>query len=100
MRWKIKKTEIRINIAAITLKIRSILDSIKLNVSIQKLYGLWITDLVIGGSLLKILNGAPITKIKSRNGMDRIKIKLFLIEKFMCGERGIRTLDTLTSITP
>ena len=55
---------------------------------------------MIGGSLLNILNGAPITKIKSRNGMDRIKIKLFLIEKFICGERGIRTLDTLTSITP
>ena len=67
------------NIAAITLKIRSILDSIRLNVSTQKLYGLWITDLVIGGSLLNILNGAPITKIKSKNGMDRIKIKLFFI---------------------
>ena len=51
------------------------------------------TDLVMGGSLLKILNGAPITKIKSRNGMDKIKIKLFLIEKFICGERGIRTLE-------
>lgn len=71
------------NKAAMKLKIKSILDSIKLNVSTQKLYGLWITDLVIGGSLLNILNGAPITKIKSRNGMDRIKIKLFLIEKFI-----------------
>ena len=88
------------NKAAMKLKIKSILDSIRLNVSTQKLYGLWITDLVIGGSLLNILNGAPITKIKIRNGMDRIKIKLFLIEKFICGERGIRTLDTLTSITP
>jgi hypothetical protein len=55
---------------------------------------------VIGGSLLNILNGAPIAKIRSRIGMDKIKIKLFLIEKFICGERGIRTLDTLTSITP
>ena len=55
---------------------------------------------MIGGSLLNILNGAPISKIKSRNGIDSIKITLFLIEKFMCGERGIRTLDTLTSITP
>ena len=81
------------NIAAIKLKIRSILDSIRLNVSTQKLYGLWITDRVIGGSLLNILNGVPITKIKSRNGTDSIKIKLFLIEKFMCGERGIRTLE-------
>lgn len=71
------------NKAAMKLKIKSILDSIRLNVSTQKLYGLWITDLVIGGSLLNILNGAPITKIKSRNGMDRIKIKLFLIEKFI-----------------
>ena len=88
------------NTPAITLKIKSIFDWIASNVSTQKLYGLWMTDLVMGGSLLKILNGAPITKIKSRNGMDRIKIKLFLIEKFMCGERGIRTLDTLTSITP
>ena len=66
--------------AAIVLKIRSILDSIRLNVSTQKLYGLWITERVIGGSLLKILNGAPTTKIKSRNGIDRKKIKLFLIE--------------------
>ena len=81
------------------LKIRSILDSIILNVSTQKLYGLWITDWVIGGSLLNILKGAPITKIKSRNGIDRIKIKLFLIEKFICGERGIRTLDTLSAYT-
>ena len=88
------------NRAAIVLKIKSILDSIILNVSTQKLYGLWIIDWVIGGSLLNILKGAPITKIKSRNGIDRIKIKLFLIEKFICGERGIRTLDTLTSITP
>ena len=88
------------NKAATKLRIKSILDSIRLNVSTQKLYGLWITDLVIGGSLLNILNGAPITKIRSNNGTDRIKIKLFLIEKFICGERGIRTLDTLTSITP
>ena len=85
---------------AMMLKIKSILFSIRLNVSTQKLYGLWIIDLVTGGSLLKILNGAPITKTKSRNGDDKIKIKIFLKEKFICGERGIRTLDTLTSITP
>ena len=54
----------------------------------------------MGGSLLKILKGAPITKIKIKNGIERINIKLFLNEKFICGERGIRTLDTLTSITP
>ena len=88
------------NKAAIVLKIRSILDSIILNVSTQKLYGLWIIDWVIGGSLLNILNGTPIIKTRSRNGNDNIKIKIFLKEKFICGERGIRTLDTLTSITP
>ena len=85
---------------AMILKIKSILFSIRLNVSTQKLYGLWIIDLVTGGSLLKILNGAPIIKTKSRNGNDNIKVKIFLKEKFICGERGIRTLDTLTSITP
>ena len=85
---------------AIMLKIKSILFSIRLNVSTQKLYGLWIIDLVTGGSLLNILNGAPIIKTKTRNGNDIIKIKNFLKEKFICGERGIRTLDTLTSITP
>ena len=51
------------------------------------------TDLVMGGSLLKILNGAPINNINTRKGIDRIKIILFLIEKFICGERGIRTLE-------
>ena len=85
---------------AMMLKIKSILFSIRLNVSTQKLYGLWIIDLVTGGSLPNILNGAPIIKTKSRNGNDNIKIKIFLKEKFICGERGIRTLDTLTSITP
>ncbi len=82
------------------LKIKSIFDSIILNVSTQKLYGLKIKERVIGGSLLKILKGAPIIKIKIKNGIERINIKLFLNEKFICGERGIRTLDTLTSITP
>ena len=85
---------------AIMLKIKSILFSIRLNVSTQKLYGLWIIDLVTGGSLLNILNGAPIIKTKRRNGNDSKKIKIFFKEKFICGERGIRTLDTLTSITP
>ena len=66
---------------AMILKIKSILFSIRLNVSTQKLYGLWIIDLVTGGSLLKILNGAPIIKTKSRNGNDSIKIKIFLKEK-------------------
>ena len=69
---------------AMMLKIKSILFSIRLNVSTQKLYGLWIIDLVTGGSLLNILKGNPITKIKSRNGTDSIKIKIFLIEKFIC----------------
>ena len=71
------------NKAAITLKIKSILASIRLNVSTQKLYGLWIIDLVIGGNLLNILNGVPITKIRIRNGIDRINIKLFFNEKFI-----------------
>ena len=63
------------------LKIRSILDSIILNVSTQKLYGLWIIDWVIGGSLLKILNGAPIIKIIIRNGTDKNKyINFFILE--------------------
>ena len=64
---------------AIMLKIKSILFSIRLNVSTQKLYGLWIIDLVTGGSLLNILNGAPIIKTKSRNGNDSIKIKIFVL---------------------
>lgn len=69
------------NRAAIVLKIRSILDSIILNVSTQKLYGLWIIDWVIGGSLLKILNGAPIIKIIIRNGTDKNKyINFFILE--------------------
>ena len=51
------------NTPAITLKIKSIFDWIASNVSTQKLYGLWMTDLVMGGSLLKILNGAPIISI-------------------------------------
>jgi len=73
----------RTKIIAITLKIKSILASIRLNVSTQKLYGLWIIDLVIGGNLLNILNGAPITKIRIRKGIDRINIKLFFNEKFI-----------------
>ena len=73
----------RTKIIAITLKIKSILASIRLNVSTQKLYGLWIIDLVIGGNLLNILNGVPITKIRIRNGIDRMNIKLFFNEKFI-----------------
>jgi len=73
----------RTKIIAITLKIKSILASIRLNVSTQKLYGLWIIDLVIGGNLLNILNGAPITKIRIRKGIDRINTKLFFKEKFI-----------------
>ena len=73
----------RTKIIAITLKIKSILASIRLNVSTQKLYGLWIIDLVIGGNLLNILNGAPIIKIRIRKGIDRINIKLFFNEKFI-----------------
>lgn len=73
----------RTKIIAITLKIKSILASIRLNVSTQKLYGLWIIDLVIGGNLLNILNGAPITKIRIRKGIDRMNIKLFFNEKFI-----------------
>ena len=73
----------RTKIIAITLKIKSILASIRLNVSTQKLYGLWIIDLVIGGNLLNILNGVPITKIRIRKGIDRINIKLFFNEKFI-----------------
>lgn len=66
---------------AIMLKIKSILFSIRLNVSTQKLYGLWIIDLVTGGSLLKILNGAPIIKIIIRNGTDKNKyINFFILE--------------------
>ena len=73
----------RTKIIAITLKIKSILASIRLNVSTQKLYGLWIIDLVIGGNLLNILNGVPIIKISIRNGIDRINTKLFFKEKFI-----------------
>ena len=73
----------RTKIIAITLKIKSILASIRLNVSTQKLYGLWIIDLVIGGNLLNILNGVPITKIRIRKGIDKINIKLFFNEKFI-----------------
>ena len=73
----------RTKIIAITLKIKSILASIRLNVSTQKLYGLWIIDLVIGGNLLNILNGVPITKIRIRKGIDKINIKLFFKEKFI-----------------
>lgn len=66
---------------AIMFKIKSILFSIRLNVSTQKLYGLWIIDLVTGGSLLKILNGAPIIKIIIRNGTDKNKyINFFILE--------------------
>ena len=66
---------------AMILKIKSILFSIRLNVSTQKLYGLWIIDLVTGGSLLKILNGAPIIKIIIRNGTDKNKyINFFILE--------------------
>ena len=66
---------------AIILKIKSILFSIRLNVSTQKLYGLWIIDLVTGGSLLNILNGAPIIKIIIRNGIDKNKyINFFILE--------------------
>ena len=69
------------NKAAMKLKIKSILDSIRLNVSTQKLYGLWIIDLVIGGNLLNILNGAPIIKIIIRNGTDKNKyINFFILE--------------------
>ena len=73
----------RTKIIAITLKIKSILASIRLNVSTQKLYGLWIIDLVIGGNLLNILNGVPIIKISIINGIDRINTKLFFKEKFI-----------------
>jgi len=66
---------------AMMLKIKSILFSIRLNVSTQKLYGLWIIDLVTGGSLLNILNGAPIIKIIIRNGTDKNKyINFFILE--------------------
>ncbi len=66
---------------AMILKIKSILFSIRLNVSTQKLYGLWIIDLVTGGSLLNILNGAPIIKIIIRNGTDKNKyINFFILE--------------------
>ena len=57
------------------------------------------TDLVMGGSLLKILNGAPIISINKINGEEIIKLIPFFIRLNICGERGIRTLDTLTSIT-
>ena len=74
---------------AMILKIKSILFSIRLNVSTQKLYGLWIIDLVTGGSLLNILNGAPIIKTKSRNGNDSIKIKIFLKENSYAEREGV-----------
>ena len=54
----------------------------------------------MGGSLLKILNGAPIISINKINGEEIIKLIPFFIRLNICGERGIRTLDTLTSITP
>ena len=88
------------NTPAITLKIKSIFDWIASNVSTQKLYGLWMTDLVMGGSLLKILNGAPIISINKINGEEIIKLIPYFIRQNICGERGIRPLDTLTSITP
>ena len=56
------------------------------------------TDLVMGGSLLKILNGAPIISINKINGEEIIKLIPFFIRLNICGERGIRTLDTLTGI--
>lgn len=67
---------------AMILKIKSILDWIASNVSTQKLYGLWITALVTGGSLLKILNGAPIISIKKINGDDKIRLIPFF-KKFI-----------------
>ena len=67
---------------AMMLKIKSILFSIRLNVSTQKLYGLWIIDLVTGGSLLKILNGAPIISINKINGEEKIKLIPFF-KKFI-----------------
>ena len=65
------------NIYAMTLKIKSIFDWIASSVSTQKLYGLCITDLVIGGNLLKILKGIPIIKINITNGKEIIKPTVF-----------------------
>ena len=65
------------------------------------------TDLVIGGILLNNLKGIPIIKIAITIGMvKKIYIVFFINDSIIalffkkCGERGIRTLDTLTSITP
>ena len=58
------------------------------------------TDLVMGGSLLKILNGAPIISINKINGEEIIKLIPFFIRLNICGERGIRTLDRRLSYTP
>ena len=71
------------NTPAITLKIKSIFDWTASSVSTQKLYGLWIMDLVKGGNLLNILNGVPTTKTRIKNGIDRINFKHFFNEKFI-----------------